>query len=139
MPFFWAHPIPKRIEFFLMLFPSVIKFSKMSYMGSVDTLFYSVCYEFLEFLPHRIGSLLRANPLKQSVVINLFAYLGSLKVEVSEEFSPILAFGAFCLLSPVQGEETAALGAGLGERFAVGGKGAFRVVAAAIEDALLFT
>ena len=51
----------------------------------------------------------------------------------------ILAFNTLCLLSPVQGEEAAALGAGLGEGSAVGGKGAFWVIAAAIEGALLFT
>lgn len=51
----------------------------------------------------------------------------------------ILTFSAFCLLSPVQGEESATLRAGLGEGFAIGGECAFRVVATAVEDALLFT
>ena len=50
----------------------------------------------------------------------------------------ILALGAFCLLSPVQGEESATLGARLGEGFRIGGECAFWVVAAAIEDTLLF-
>ena len=58
---------------------------------------------------------------------------------ISFELPLILALGAFCLLSPVQGEETATLGAGLGEGLAIGGECAFRVVATAIEDALLFT
>ena len=53
-------------------------------------------------------------------------------------FPLILALGALCPVSPVGGEESAALGAGLGEGSDIDGKLAVRVIAAAVEGALLF-
>ncbi len=50
----------------------------------------------------------------------------------------ILALGAFCQFPHVEGEKSAALGAGLGEGSKIGAKPALRVVTAAVEDALLF-
>ena len=51
----------------------------------------------------------------------------------------ILTLTTLCLFPPVFGEEATTLGAGLGEGLIIGGKGAFRVIATAIEGALLFT
>jgi len=64
-------------------------------------------------------------------LINILRYLSQLPL--------ILTLYAVCLLAPVLGEETATLGAGLGEGLAIGGEGTFWVVATAVEGALLFT
>ena len=57
---------------------------------------------------------------------------------VSLDLARIFALGALCLFASVCGEESAALGAGLGEGSEVGGKLAIGVIAAAIKSALLF-
>jgi len=50
----------------------------------------------------------------------------------------VFAFGAFCPIFPVYGEESAAIRAGLGEGLKISDKSAIRVVTAAIKDALFF-
>ena len=54
------------------------------------------------------------------------------------QFTFIIALGAFCLLAPVQGKESTALGAGLREGPEIGNKLAVWVVATAVKEALLF-
>ena len=51
----------------------------------------------------------------------------------------IATFSAFWPFLSIKSEEAATFGAGLGEGFGVGGKPAIRVIATAIEGALLFT
>ncbi|MBA7676896.1 hypothetical protein ES703_85141 [subsurface metagenome] len=54
------------------------------------------------------------------------------------ELPSILALIALCQVFPVLGEESAALGAGVGEGFEISGKLAIRVVTATVKGAFLF-